>query len=112
MKVTVEGDCTPAEARQFFGLPDVEPLQRKVMAEVERRTMAELDRFSPDNLLKTWLTLAPGSAAQMQEVFGKLFQPGFGLAPECFEERQGGGGQGKGGEQKGAGSPAAPKSSQ
>ena len=25
MKITIEVDCTPAEARSFMGLPDVEP---------------------------------------------------------------------------------------
>ena len=27
MKVTIEVDCTPLEARQFMGLPDVQPIQ-------------------------------------------------------------------------------------
>jgi len=31
MKVTIDIDCTPAEARAFFGLPDVQPLQTAVM---------------------------------------------------------------------------------
>jgi len=31
MKVNVEIDCTPLEARQFFGLPDVAPMQTAVM---------------------------------------------------------------------------------
>ena len=26
MKINVEVDCTPLEARQFFGLPDVQPM--------------------------------------------------------------------------------------
>ena len=30
MKVNVEIDCTPIEARQFFGLPDVQPMQTAV----------------------------------------------------------------------------------
>ena len=34
MKVTVEIDCTPDEARQFMGLPDVKPLQAAVMAKL------------------------------------------------------------------------------
>ncbi|MFY9972047.1 MAG: DUF6489 family protein, partial [Roseiarcus sp.] len=28
MKITVDVDCTPLEARQFMGLPDVEPMQK------------------------------------------------------------------------------------
>ncbi len=30
MKVTIEIDCTPIEARQFMGLPDVQPMQAAV----------------------------------------------------------------------------------
>ena len=40
MKVTIEIDCTPVEARQFMGLPDVQPMQAAVMAEIEKRVMA------------------------------------------------------------------------
>jgi hypothetical protein len=36
MKVTVEIDCTPAEARQFFGLPNVEPMQAAMMTNWKR----------------------------------------------------------------------------
>ena len=31
MKVTVEVDCTPEEARRFLGLPDVVPMQQAAM---------------------------------------------------------------------------------
>ena len=46
MKITVDVDCTPLEARQFMGLPDVEPMQKAAMAEIEKRMMAELQRYS------------------------------------------------------------------
>lgn len=78
MKVTVEIDCTPAEARQFLGLPDVEVLQKKIMSEVEQRMLAEMDRFSPESTLKGWLNFSPASMGPMQEAFGKLFQPNLG----------------------------------
>lgn len=54
MKVTIEVDCTPAEARAFIGLPDVEPLQAEVMAEIQRRMMQALATTDPQQLLKTW----------------------------------------------------------
>ncbi|MDU1669419.1 MAG: DUF6489 family protein, partial [Bradyrhizobium sp.] len=31
MKVNIEIDCTPLEARQLFGLPDLGPMQAAVM---------------------------------------------------------------------------------
>jgi hypothetical protein len=56
MKVTIDVNCTPSEARRFLGLPDFEPLQAAVMKELERGTLEELRRFSPDSLLKNWLS--------------------------------------------------------
>jgi Family of unknown function (DUF6489) len=39
--VNIEIDCTPVEARQFFGLPDVGPLQAAVMERVQKEMLAE-----------------------------------------------------------------------
>ena len=63
MKITIEVDCTPAEARAYMGLPDVEPLQAEVMAEVQRRVMQGLAMTDPQQLLKTW---APWGAQGME----------------------------------------------
>jgi len=37
MKIKVEIDCTPIEARLFFGLPDVQPMQAAMMSKLEKR---------------------------------------------------------------------------
>ena len=63
MKITIEVDCTPAEARSFMGLPDVEPLQAEVMAEIQRRVMNALSLTDPQQLLKNWV---PWSAQGME----------------------------------------------
>ena len=55
MKITIEVDCTPAEARTFMGLPDVEPLQAEVMGEIQRRVMQGLAMTDPQQLLKNWV---------------------------------------------------------
>jgi hypothetical protein len=67
MKITVNIDCTPLEARQFMGLPDVEPMQKAAMAEIEKRMLADLERFSPDALFKAWLPIANKNAEWIQE---------------------------------------------
>jgi hypothetical protein len=69
MKITVDVDCTPLEARQFMGLPDVEPMQKAAMAEIEKRMMAELERYSPESLFKAWLPIAGMNADWLQEFF-------------------------------------------
>lgn len=74
MKINVEVDCTPLEARQFFGLPNVEPLQNAMMAQIESRMLAEMERFSPEALMKSWFSLFPQNTDQMQQVFGTMFK--------------------------------------
>lgn len=76
IKVTVEVDCTPEEARQFMGLPDVQPMQAAVMAEMEKRVLAEMGRFSPEAVLKSWMSVIPQGPEQMQAAFMKIFQHG------------------------------------
>ena len=49
-------------------------MQAAVMAEVERRVLAEVDRFSPEAVLKSWMSLIPQSPEKMQAAFMKLFQ--------------------------------------
>ncbi|WP_158807548.1 DUF6489 family protein [Beijerinckia sp. L45] len=72
MKVTVEVDCTPIEARQFFGLPDVQPMQAAIMAEMEKNIMKEAQRFSPDALMQTWFANVPQSADWFRDLFSKM----------------------------------------
>ena len=76
MNVTVDVDCTPLEARQFLGLPDVQPMQAAVMAQMEKKMLAEMDRFSPESVMKSWLSLVPQNAERMQEMFGSLLRQG------------------------------------
>ncbi len=76
MKCKVEVECTPEEARSFLGLPDVQPMQARIMAEVEKKLVAEMDRFSPDAVLKTWMSLTPQSPEQFQEMISRMFQGG------------------------------------
>ena len=62
MKITIDVDCSPEEARRFLGLPDVAPLQASVMAEMEKRTLAALAAMEPEQLMKAWMSLGlPGN---------------------------------------------------
>lgn len=88
MKVTINVECTPEEARAFLGLPDVQPMQAAVLAEMEKRVMAEMDRFSADALLNSWLSAVPKSPEQMQDAFTRMFKQGFGTGSDS--RKQGG----------------------
>jgi hypothetical protein len=69
MKVKLDIDCSPEEARAFFGLPDVRPLQEKLMAEVEARLAAALKAMDPAEMLKTWLPATLKGWGELQEMF-------------------------------------------
>ena len=69
MKVTIDIDCTPLEARQFMGLPDVQPMQAAVLAEMEKRLIAESAKFSPDGFMRAWFTEGQHSADWLRDLF-------------------------------------------
>ncbi len=70
MKLNIEIDMTPEEARRVMGLPDLGPLQAAVLAEMEKRMHKALDAADPEAMVKAWM--APG--IQGWEVFNRLFQ--------------------------------------
>lgn len=68
MKVNVEVTCTPEEARAFFGLPDLGPMQQRVMGEIEERLRANLASMSPEAVFKTWIPASMQGVEQMQQM--------------------------------------------
>jgi hypothetical protein len=69
MKVNVEIECTPEEARAFFGLPDVAPMQQRLMREVEERSLAAMRAMEPEAMIKTWLPASLQGFENMQKLF-------------------------------------------
>ncbi|MFT4097876.1 MAG: DUF6489 family protein [Rhodoblastus sp.] len=69
MKVTIDIDCTPLEARQFFGLPDVQPMQAAVMGAMEKRMLKEMETYSPEKLFEAWMPLMSAN----RELLGSFF---------------------------------------
>ena len=49
MKVNIEIDCTPLEAREFLGLPDVQPIQKAMMDKMSHRPKEFGDAKEPLN---------------------------------------------------------------
>jgi hypothetical protein len=74
MKVTVNIDCTPEEARTFFGLPDVQPMQQAMLEEMQRRMKEGLTAQDLETLMKAWTSPAlTQSFEQMQKTFWGAF---------------------------------------
>ena len=76
MKVTMEMDCTPEEARQFLGLPDLKPMQDRVMARVEQQMLDAVAAGTPEAMLKSWFSFGNGIPEQFQKMMeGFLHAP-------------------------------------
>ena len=69
MKLKFDMDCTPEELRGFFGLPEVKPMQDRLLAELEERMRANLKALDPEAMLKTWLPAGMKGFEQLQEMF-------------------------------------------
>jgi len=83
MKIKIDIDCTPQEARAFLGLPDVEPMQEAVLARAQERLTEYLDARDPEALLKLWFPGGLQELGQMQERLWKQFLGGLGpTSPE------------------------------
>ncbi|NFV81633.1 DUF6489 family protein [Magnetospirillum aberrantis] len=73
MKITVDVDCTPEEARAFLGLPDVRPMQDALMRQIQERMTATLSAMEPEIMLKTWLPAGVQGMEQLQKMFWAQF---------------------------------------
>lgn len=68
MKLNVEIDCSPAEARAFLGLPDVTVLNEHLIEEMKKRLDANIAMVAPEELMKNWMAFG----GQASEQFMKL----------------------------------------
>ena len=69
MKLNIEIDCTPEEARAFLGLPDVASLQEHLVQELQERMSANLAAMDPETMMKTWLPAGLQGLEQVQKAF-------------------------------------------
>lgn len=70
MKVRIEAECTPEEARAFLGLPDVGPFNERLVDEMTRRMEANGAALKPEELMRNWMVWG----GQAQEQFRALMQ--------------------------------------
>jgi hypothetical protein len=72
MKLKIEVECTPEEARAFMGLPDVTPINDMLVREMGQRMEANIQLMSPDTMMKSWMSVG----TQAQDAFVKLLTAG------------------------------------
>lgn len=71
MKISIDIDCTPEEARRFFGLPDLTPLHESFVAEMQSQMQKAMSGMNAETMLKNWM---PGGGGwdQMQSFWQEM----------------------------------------
>ena len=62
MKMTIEVDCTPQEARAALGQPAVEAFNAWLMEQMKARFEHNMELLKPEDLMKGWMAF--GGQAQ------------------------------------------------
>ncbi|MFY8093181.1 MAG: DUF6489 family protein [Niveispirillum sp.] len=81
MKVTINIDCTPEEARTFLGLPDVQPMQTALMQQLQDQMAANMKAMDPETMMKTWLPVGLQGIEQFQKMMWSQMSSAMGGAP-------------------------------
>jgi hypothetical protein len=73
MKITVNVECTPEEARAFLGLPDLKPMQEALLAQLQERLSAGLQTADPETLIRSWFPAGfPGMEPVVKAMFSQF----------------------------------------
>lgn len=56
MQINVTVDCTPEEARELLGLPDVKRIQDKWLEIVSENISENAENFAPEKILNSWIS--------------------------------------------------------
>ncbi len=72
MKLTINIDCTPEEARAFFGQPDVTSINKIIVEELEKNTRDNLDKLADPAKFFEKAYASGGSMEQMQNMFAAM----------------------------------------
>lgn len=73
MKISVDVDCTPEEARRFLGLPDLTGLHELYLEKMRR--MVEEGMITPDTVqavMNSWAPMGEAGFALWKQLFEKL----------------------------------------
>ena len=69
MKISIGIDCTPEEARAFFGLPNIEYLQKTVLEAAAKRMNEAASNMDAERLFKMWFPTGFKGLQDWQKTF-------------------------------------------
>jgi len=76
MKLKIDIDCTPKEARAFLGQPDVEAFNAWMVEQMKVRFQQNMELLKPEEMMKGWMAFG----GQAQEQFKRFMEAAAGAA--------------------------------
>jgi hypothetical protein len=70
MKLTINVECSPEEARAFLGLPDVSSINEMMVEETRKRLESNLDAMDPEAVMKNWMAFGGMMTEQFANLMG------------------------------------------
>jgi hypothetical protein len=72
MKVTINVDLSPEEARRLMGLPDLEAMQQRLLGQLEKQLSSNLSYMDPEMVVKAILPVGAQGLEQFQNLLWGL----------------------------------------
>ena len=69
MKITVDVDCTPEEARRFMGLPDLTPIHDKYLASMVETMDKGMAPEMMEGFIRSWAPMGEAGMAMWRKLF-------------------------------------------
>jgi hypothetical protein len=69
MKISVDVDCTPEEARRFMGLPDLSGVHAVYLGKLERMVEEGVSSESVEAMLRAWAPMGEAGMNMWRKMF-------------------------------------------
>ena len=69
MKINISMETTPAEFREFLGLPEVQSLQAEMIEKIREQMQAGVEGFDPLSMMRPFIAPNLQSMESMQRAF-------------------------------------------
>ncbi|VVS97734.1 conserved hypothetical protein [Sphingomonas sp. EC-HK361] len=76
MKINVEVDCTPEEARRFMGLPDLSPLHARYIEKMGDMMDGSVQPEMVEAMMKGWAPMGEAGMTFWRQLFEAGGKPG------------------------------------
>ncbi len=72
MKITVDVDCTPEEARRFMGLPDLTPLHDTYLAKMRTAIDQGITPDMVQSMMQGWLPMGEAGMSMWRQMLDNM----------------------------------------